>query len=516
MSCPEFVYTPHGREGIGVIQPQSGLDYPLVKPSEDIRYLLADLYLAFDDRGEYYTDTPVAQFPLRIKYLLNVGCAEGTLPDGAPTPNNDADIVIVDQQDTEILNTATTPATCTVKNWGDDYQIYEWTTTNAVCRIVVHTTWKTGEPEPKEYAQYLAPVDATIDARAVYKMPKRLRSLRVRQKSGTITTGPYSGKIRFKNNYNTELTTGDTTTSGFVVDTRINFSAVAGSGAGYFPVCGDGYDEETQELIPQAIRRINGIQASDAGDFVMAGGDCMYMRRPTVKTGDVINPSPTAHQQAGADCTPCCACSEYVNAALYLNQLRDQYQLIGQRVGEVKALHDGNVTNWNDKRTCAVSNPLKLIMVPQCCPALDIVLMICNPCTTCFLPSTLVLNLASTTPNTQLNLACQGGTTIFNPDGSTAHTGIAAAIVPGGTQFAVQMPAVNPGSSAYVKFRVKSSQRVPQPIIGTLTGTFSDGSQIKTGCAGEVAETARTEAVATNSATLNCDASGNDNRTCVT
>src|SRR5688572_8566747 len=57
MSCEAFEYHPRGRKGIGVDQPQGGTNYPLVAPSDDIRYLLADLHV---------THEADAVLPLRI------------------------------------------------------------------------------------------------------------------------------------------------------------------------------------------------------------------------------------------------------------------------------------------------------------------------------------------------------------------------------------------------------------------------------------------------------------------
>jgi hypothetical protein len=87
VSCPEFSFAPRGRQGIGVIQPQSGLDYPLVSPSEDIRYLLADMYFEYDDEGLYNTASTPAALPLRVKWLYGVGL-RGKRPGGWRTKPN--------------------------------------------------------------------------------------------------------------------------------------------------------------------------------------------------------------------------------------------------------------------------------------------------------------------------------------------------------------------------------------------------------------------------------------------
>ena len=514
MSCDDFIYTPHGRQGIGVIQPQSGLDYPFVNPSDDIRYLVADFYLAFDDNRVY-----AAALPLSIKYLYNVGCGPNDLPPSGPAPVHDADIVVVDKNGVEVLNTCTgSGVVLTTRDWNTDYKIYEWVAPNAVCRLVAYTTWRTGEPTPVNYVQYLAPQSALLDARTVYRMPKRLRSLSVRQNSGTTTIGPYVGKIRFRNNYNVEISAADTTTSAFVTTTRVNFSAEPGSGAGYFPVCGDGYDEETQEPIPQPIKQINGVAANSAGDFLLAGSDCIYVRRPTAVVAGQLVPHPTAQQQVGADCVPCCACADYVSTALYMNQIRDKYKLIGTRANEVKNIHEENITKWRDKRNCAINNPLKLVMVPQCCPFMDIVTMICNPCTVCYPPSTLILTL-ETRVNVGLSLVCRE-TTLYGSGGTSAQPVLSTARVGNVTTITIPMLAVPGGSASYIKMRVRAEDSdaiaAGPTITGTLTGLFAPQSPILVGCDADVPAVPRAAAVATKTTSFNCSVAGTDTQPCPT
>ena len=124
MTCPDFQTAPRGRAGLGVVQPQSGLDYPLVAPSADIKYLLADLHLAYDDAGEYDPQVTPAAHPLRIKYLYGAGCIENTPPAGFPTTAHAADIVIVDANERVILDTTAGAVTFNAQDWSADYRIY--------------------------------------------------------------------------------------------------------------------------------------------------------------------------------------------------------------------------------------------------------------------------------------------------------------------------------------------------------------------------------------------------------
>jgi hypothetical protein len=147
---------------------------------------------------------------------------------------------------------------------------------------------------------------------------------------------------------------------------------------------------------------------------------------------------------------------DYVNAALYMNQLSDHYQLIGTRVTEAKLIHEQNIARWADRRTCALSHPLKLIFVPQACPTIDVILMICNPCQTCLPSSTLALDLTTQVP-TNISLVC-GYTQLFSSD---VHGNSTSVFFDPSDDHRViaRMPFVNAGGSAYVKFRLKFEVR---------------------------------------------------------
>jgi hypothetical protein len=519
MSCPGFTFTPHGREGIGICQPQSGLDYPFVAPSEDIRFLVADLHVAFDDPAVAVPGTAERQPPYRVKYLYNVGCNPNALPAGAPAPRgNEADIVIVDINNNVVFDTTgAATVTYTATPWNTDYTIYKWTTAAGTCHLVAHTNWKTGEPAPRHYDRYIAPANGTLDARVVYKLPKRLLSLRVKQRSGTTVLGPYTGNVVFKNGYNTEIT-ATSSVSNYLKNTEVRLSAVAGSGAGYYPVCGDGFDQGIGPRPPQPIRTINGAAPNASGDFLLSAGDCLYLRRPTVRpTANSLYPDPVHKQQMGADCPPCCECDDYVAAALYMNSVGSRYQLVGTRVENIKGIHESNIDRWLDKRDCSLGNPLKLILVPQGCPFMDVVAMICNPCDSCLSGSTLQLTLTPVNqPGTvSAELVC-GYTALFAPGINGQSVGITVTANGNVTAATFKMPSINSGSSAYLKFRLKFSPRLNFAIKGVLTGTLDSpvGAPLKTGCAAETPEADRIVAVAETTQALYCDDNGDTDMPC--
>lgn len=496
MSCPDPTYSPNGRHGIGVVQPQSGLDYPFVKPSDDVRYLVADFYLEHE-HANY-------QQPFSIYNLTNIGCTE------------QADVIIKDAAGVTVLDTGT--ATVRRKDaWGTDYLIYEWQTGTMICRLVAYTTWAPDDTDAHVYASSITPESAVLDARTVYMLPKRLLSLSVKQKNGATVLGPYTGKLAFKNFYNTTVSIDEQTSVNGLNTSAVRIGAVAGTGAGYYPVCGSGYDALTHEIIPQPIRQINGVTGTAAGDFLMSATDCLYMRRPTTQISSSIAPSNTAQQQIGADCTPCCQCPDYVNTALYMNQISSQYRLIGQRTNDVKLIHEQNIARWSDRRNCSLQNPLQLIFVPQCCPTMDVVMMLCNPCQSCIPGSTLTLTLnAEVAAIVTAEVVC-GYTALY----ATNINGQAVPLTttlndPSNLTVSAKLPAVAIGGTAYVKFRLKFSQRGTYAITGNLTGTLDApySTDILTGCANETPEGERTQAVAVATQALYCSPDGNTETPC--
>lgn len=503
MSCPDFVYSPRGRRGVGVVQPQSGLDYPFVAPSPDIRYLVADFHLTFDDAGEYSSNVPKVAPPLKIKYLYNVGCADNEPSQNFPTPRAGAaaDIQIVDANGLVVFDTF---SGVDVENepqaWGTDYRIYSWKKGRAICNLLAYVTWSTddrddaesgsddiGDQNRKHYDKYLTPVNATFDARAVYKLPKRLLSLSV--KSGpncTTVCGPFTGSVKFKNGRNTTITPAAPVISNFRTNTRIVFAAAAGSGLGRYSSCPD----STVEAV-QPIKKINGI-APVGGDFLISATDCLYARRPTVSPDRTLDPppvdvDPVVHQQIGADCPPCCKCSDYAAAGLYMNQVQSQYVLIGSRANDVKLYHEQNVAKWIDQQQCSI-NPLRLLLVPQRCPYMDVVLMLCNPCQDCMPASTLSVELVPSEGYDSYGEVICGYTAMYATGINGRPVPITVTYPGRATKLSTQFPIVRGGSSAYVQFRVKFSLKGQYAITGTLTGTTLIGDSILTGCSTQAPE----------------------------
>lgn len=554
MTCPNHTLSKNGRAGIGVVQPQSGLNFPLVAPSSDIKYLLADFYFSYDDAGEYSSTIVPAKHPLRIKYLYGVGCVENPPVSGFPVAAHAADIVLVDANERVIFNSNSVDVTFNEEPWGADYKIYEWKSAQAVCRLVAYTTWPdndntlSDEDTPRNYNKYLAPINAKLDERAVYKLPRRLLSLRV--KNGQTLSPRYRNNVTFTNGYNTTLTAAPPVITNFRNNTNVAFAAVAGSGLGKYGDCGSNTG-------PVPITKINGVAAT-SGDFLLSGSDCLWVRRPVASAllypkilteeadfiiTDAVNfayvttenlfagepeeygtaPSTTAQQQVGADCAPCCSCDDYASTAKYLNETSYHYKLIGTRAENVRTAHENNIARWLDQRACSVQRPLRLLMVPQRCPFVDIVLLLCNPCETCLPPTQLTLDLsvnglsgAAVTPT----LEC-GYTELYAPGISAGAVGIS--VTNNGTRYSAPLPQLKAGDSGYIKFRVKFTQldnstnpptavkaRGQYAVTGVLTGTIiSTGLPLLPNCGNDLADgSPPPPAVSEVTRALNCNESG--------
>ena len=477
-----------------------------VVDENDLRYLIADFYLAYEDKtvnGQYQ---PPA-LPLRIKYLYNFGCVENTPPSGFPTPAGSLGITVVDANDSVVFDSIANTYTSLSWDWGDDYTVTEWRAPTATCRILVYKTWPETDDDKRNYAVYLAPLNAVLDSRTLYRIPNRVRSISVRD--GASQLGPFRGDVVFRNSYNTEIAAGETTTTNFRVDTPITFSAVPGSGDGKYP-CDAGFDVDDLKFITQ----INGVSGAK-GDFILSGKDCLWLRRPTTYADDIATYSATADLQVGADCKPCCACEDYASTALYMNYVRDRYKLIGTRAEEVRSVHETNIARWNEYRLCSVQSPLRVIFVPQRCPYMDVVMLLCNPCESCMPSTTLTLGLDFEGAPAQdiegkpltVEIAC-GYTAMY----ATGINGLATSIdAPTDLSYEVTFPTLQPGDSAYIKFRLKFSIKAEYLVRGVLTGAYAvSGQPITIDCDG----TSTTPASATTAQMLYCNNAGKTEMPC--
>lgn len=363
-------YDPHGRNGIGIAQPESGKDYPLVSPSDDVRYLLADFYLAYDDPADY--DDTVDPFtpPFKITWLyMEANGTENGPIDDFPDGVHAADVIITDADDRTVFDS--TGADAEDRDWGTRLHIYCWETSTAVCRMVTHTKWSPdATPTPHEYDQYIAPESAELDGHVVRRMPKRVKSLTV------VLTTVNDGPVDFIAGNNMAMSSLDPLVRKHRNVRQISMGAVPGAGTGIAPGC-----------TPTAlvIRRVNQIPPTAAGDFLLSATGCFYARQPAAIVQEVPRLSAVIPSmlQIGNDCSPCCACDDYVSTARYMNTVGAQYQTIGEQLQEYATTHADNVSRWDVAKSCIESRPLRLALQPQICPFLDVAAQFCNQSADC-------------------------------------------------------------------------------------------------------------------------------------
>lgn len=503
MSCSPVIYTPDGRMGIGVNQPQSGLNYPLVAPIGDISLLLADFYLAYEDTAQTF------KHPLRIKWLYGVGCSESTKPSWAPTPTHDADILIVDAADQTVfdstaLGSDTGIASFSTWCWGlkktdpacgdnHAYRAYAWTSNKAVCQLIAFQTWSPDFTNQQielaggyYYPTHIAPERAYLDERTVYKIPKRVTSFILRE--GTTVEQTARTAVDFTAGFNTVIDTSDDLTRGLRNTRQVTFNVEAGGGIGKYEDC-------TEPVT--AIYEINGLRGPN---ILITANECLWMRVPTkTETGtSLLSPIKINNQVTqviGSNCPACCTCDDYVSLANYMNSTRDRYAEIGRGANNILLAHSDNIERWTSQRECRLRTPIKAALTPQRCAFMDVVAQYCNLCETCATDA--VLKLDFTANSNSAKIVC-GYTTVTNKDAKNALYQLNG----DWPNFTANLGNVDAGNSASVTFRLEFVNPVPTTVNLTAKGTTSAG-KVLAGCAPGLAE-----AVTVVTRSLYCDGDG--------
>lgn len=476
---PTTTFSAEGRIGVSVAQPESGNDFPLVNPSEDIRYLLADAYLAYDDPSNYSSSAAAFIPPFRIRWIY---FAENETavdqPEDQPEPTHIADVLIVDAEDNTVFDSTTVDEDhFSTQSWGDRLKIYSWEADGVVCRIVRHTAWSPDlTPTPRFYDTHIIPDDAVLDERAVERLPKRVRSLRV------VLSQLTGEHVRLTSGYNMDLELEEPITTGHRARQQIVLNATVGAGAGIYPGC------VGEALV---IKRVNNVPPSDAGDFFLSAADCYALRQPTT----LIQPSPRLTAPTPAmlkfsnNCKPCCACDDYVEVAEYMNQVGQRYIDLGQTFNGIRDLYHENKQRWEASQGCITRKPLRLALVPQVCPFLDVGLQFCNQSADCKRNVVLTIDFTGTT-EAALGVEVPGFTTIsgasFSPGGQTPQT--ERYVMDGSWPiFKAYWDSVQPFSAVSVRFRLEfnncgmdgeSAYLIKAYLYGTTNGDQIEVSNV--------------------------------------
>ena len=360
---------PRGRQPVGPNQPPGGgSNYPFVRPSSDIKYLLADLFVSFDDIDDQ------VKYPLHVTWLYGFGSdAAGPLP-GYPTPAHARDILIADDNGLTIFD-STQATAFTESMWDDRLRISEWVGDTGVCRTVMHTQWTQADLNDnltQTYDNHIAVINGELNADAWYAMPKRVLSLQVG------LTNITNKRVVLSGGYNVEFEhlTGDSLIDfglGSINQTqsvipgerkanRITLTAEPGSGLGVFPGC---IDSE------QMLRTINRIKGSEHQDFTYDSEGCIRTKRPVglsslepreFKYGSFeLTPTASASAiQTSNDCVNCCDCEYFAQTYQGIKRQWFLHQEIAGIAESTRDLYAENRDRWLVQKSIREKDALRV------------------------------------------------------------------------------------------------------------------------------------------------------------
>lgn len=347
-SCSDPVFDEYGRASIGVNQMPGGTNYPFSQPCE-LRKILADLYLAFEDTAAGFVR------PFSVAWLYGFGCLTGEEPSFDPV--HDVDMCIVDAEGSVVFDSrnADEPQ---ISDWGTRLQIIQWIKGSEVLRVVRYMSWTEDEvPEDFDYYIY-EPADAELEERTVQPVPLHVRSLRL------DSTDAINGNIILERGYNTSVEVSvPTRVNGGRFETSILIGAAPGSGLGRFgPACTGA--KQT------GIRRINGIGPDARGNLILNATGCYRVDRPVLQT-ESGGGMPQARVQDHAleinnDCGACCQCQDFINVYEAIRRMRDRYADLVLRAQVARDLYKLNRERFLKQADCRYNDPLRVVLQPVC------------------------------------------------------------------------------------------------------------------------------------------------------
>lgn len=495
-------YHAQGREPVGVAQPHPyAADYPIIQPSSDIKYLLADAYFAYANpadinspAGAYNNTRYVA--PFRIDWLYGFGDTTVSAPSGVPTPTHAADARIRDATGAVAFDSTT--ATYRVIDWGGRLRIHEWVGSTAVLRLVQHTKWAPADANiARNYSTHIAPTSAQLEPRTIDLRPPQLFGVRV------LATQINNEAFVLKSGFNIQIKPQIQTVGNRAV-TRIEFSAVAGAGAGVFTEC---------DTADRNIYRINNISPTETGHFKIAAASCYKVSKPLLLLSQ--NPrrfTATANTlRFSSECPPCYSCDDVIDLARRLDGTGRKYLALSSQTRAVREVYRDNRERWIKAAECLTRRKIRLQLVPQLCPYLTVAMQYCNMTANCL--ADLQLTIALTSTGNTAGVIVPNFTLIRGASMLPGRkTGRRERYTMGGTwpSFTAAWPSVQAYSSVDVVFRLMFAEcgqvaDVPITVDGVVSGTIA-GREITV-----VDDTGATvRATGRDRVTLDCPATSDD------
>lgn len=367
---------PRGRQPIGFNQPNGGgTNYPFIKPSPDIEFLLGDVFLSFDD------ELDAVAYPLKVSWLYGFGTNVVSAPVGYPTPSNSFDIIITDDNDVVVFDSTE----AALKHdppylWDNRLYVLEWvaSTGRSVLRVTTHAAWTQEDLDAgldKTYDNYIVPASGELQQDTWYKIPRRVTRLIVQTKSGPSIIS--SGNVHLQPGYNFEVNQGSefqldaidipdffdtpepTLEAGERISESFTLAAVPGSGLGVKSGC----DEE--ELF---IRTVNGIRSNDFQNFNWDSEGCLRYQRPVglqttaPRVFSYAAASLLADDNVGGldgyelasqsaiellnDCTNCCDCNYFAQTYQGIKRQWFLYKDLADASVTTRDILSANIDRW--------------------------------------------------------------------------------------------------------------------------------------------------------------------------
>lgn len=483
----------NGRRPIGVAQlpGQGGENYPLIYPSDDVKYLLADMFLCYEDPDDQFVA------PFRISRLYGFGNGPADIPYILPPYVQPHGVRIVDALGQVVFDVPKLSVDYDSENWGDDDRLRVVKFANGKTSssaepnretlwIVYHQSWQAWQT-PQIYSIYFEPDSAIIDPRCLMKMPPRVNTL-------NLGIDSFLGDISIKNGYNTDIQVGETVEVSGRRTTQIIVNASPGDGAGKFgPACDE---NDTPD-----IKNINGVAPNDNGNFYLDATGCYRIERPVIAE---LNPTPAREVRVqnhalklSNDCGPCCECDDFVAVWEAIRKLRNRYANLVERAQAVRDQYHANRSRWTEQRECRLNDRLRVNLQPICPGELGIAVGYCNNSDECIEGLVLHMSfdyesiegytdadgespLSATTSATFYEVSCnstfRGGH--VDPDRPKNRQYVKNEYYTlGGSYpyFWAHFPKVDPGAMAFVTFRVRFQGATAEDVVELVAEGFELG-----------------------------------------
>mgnify|MGYP003150028910 CR=1 FL=1 len=345
---------------------RGGSNYPFKNPSSDIKYLLGDLFLSFDDMSDEVT------FPLKVSWLYGFGTNPVSPPSGYPTPAHAYDIIITDAAD-EVVFDSTTGSMKGPDTWDNRLKIIEWQNSEGrILRVTTHTEWTQEDIDAGldvTYDDYIEPVNGELQQDTWFKLPKRVKSI-------TVGLNTYTAKpiiLQEGNNvqinrgaefeipeieipeFNIGLTTNRLVT-GERLSNKISLRSEPGVGTGRAPSldpCGSSSRD---------IKIINGQRGNEHQNFFWDTEGCIRSQRTiglvseTPRTFDYASTTLAATNAKSAievhnDCSNCCDCTYFAQTYQGLKRQWNLYKEVANSATATRDILHTNIDRWKVQKT---------------------------------------------------------------------------------------------------------------------------------------------------------------------